>query len=191
MQERIYNISFVGPFASGKSTIIRRLEINQFEDDLPQTNSIDVSHFFLQVKDTSYDFKLWDIPGNLSFRNLMPMAIRKSNIVFLVYSLESSDNFESYKNEIYAWYAKIREIEPDVPLVLVANKNDLPTVISPDNQKEIKKYIKPRYYLEISAKTGLNFDCLTSCIQSIMSEEKEPLTVPSLDLSEKKKESCC
>ena len=107
---------------------------------------------------------IWDTTGQEKYRSITNLFINGSNIVILVYSIDSKSSFES----LDFWYNSVKEKleRQNFILSIVGNKGDL-TENEQVSEEEGKKFAKERnakFYL-VSAKedpNGINnlFDSL-------------------------------
>jgi len=151
---RTFKIGVMGPGAVGKSAVTLRFIQNAFvtdydptiEDSYRKVVTVDEHACLLEVLDTA---------GQEDFIALRSTWFTQSEGFIFVYSVVSRGTFENLNN-FYEEYCKIREDEP--PLVLVANKVDLPDrKVTTEEGKAMADKWKASYY-ETSAKTGDNVE---------------------------------
>lgn len=152
----LFKIVVLGEGAVGKTAVVTRFSHGFFRTDYKTTigsqfavKNIDITN----DAGTRYTVKLqiWDVAGQSRFQILRPMYYRGSSGGILVYDVTRRRTFIVLEE----WLEELEKaVGKKIPLVLVANKTDLPDrVIEPAEGKEFaEKHEMP--YLESSAKTG-------------------------------------
>ena len=102
-------------------------------------------------EDLTVKLQIWDVAGQSRFQILRPMYYRGSSGGILVFDVTRRRTFivlEEWLDELY------KAINKTIPIILVANKTDLPDrVVEPSEGREFAdRHNMP--YLESSAKTG-------------------------------------
>jgi len=169
---RTFKIGVMGPGAVGKSAVSLRFIQNAFvgdydptiEDSYRKVVTVDEHACLLEVLDTA---------GQEDFVALRSTWFTSSEGFIFVYSVTSRGSFENLAN-FYEEYLKIREDEP--PLVLVANKVDLPdNKVTTEEGQAIATKWKASYF-ETSAKTGDRVEeVFFACARKLLTR-KEPET---------------
>jgi len=173
---RTFKIGVMGPGAVGKSAVTLRFIQNAFvgdydptiEDSYRKVVTIDEHACLLEVLDTA---------GQEDFVALRSTWFTQSEGFIFVYSVASRSSFENLAN-FYEEYLKIREDEP--PLVVVANKVDLPDrkVTQEEGQATAAKW--KAAYFETSAKTGDKVEeVFYACARRLLNQ-KSPEPAPSV-----------
>lgn len=151
----LFKIVVLGEGAVGKTAIVTRFSHGFFRTDYKTTIG---SQFAVKNVDFNRDsgnvtvkLQIWDVAGQSRFQILRPMYYRGSSGGLLVFDVTRRRTFivlEEWLDELF------RAINKKIPLVLVANKTDLPDrVVEPSEGKEFAaKHDMP--YIESSAKTG-------------------------------------
>lgn len=151
----LFKIVVLGEGAVGKTAIVTRFSHGFFRTDYKTTIG---SQFAVKNVDIARDkgnvtvkLQIWDVAGQSRFQILRPMYYRGSSGGLLVFDVTRRRTFivlEEWLDELY------RAINKKIPLVLVANKTDLPDrVVEPSEGHEFAdKHDMP--YIESSAKTG-------------------------------------
>ena len=147
----------LGEGAVGKTAIVTRFSHGFFRTDYKTTIGSQFAVKNLDVADddgsgnTTVKLQIWDVAGQSRFQILRPMYYRGSSGGILVFDVTRRRTFivlEEWLKELETAVGK------KIPLILVANKTDLPDrVIEPAEGKEFAdSHDMP--YLESSAKTG-------------------------------------
>ncbi len=152
----LFKIVVLGEGAVGKTAVVTRFSHGFFRTDYKTTIGSQFAVKNIDITDNSgsrYTVKLqiWDVAGQSRFQILRPMYYRGSSGGILVYDVTRRRTFIVLEE----WLRELEKaIGKQIPLVLVANKTDLPDrVIEPsEGRKFADEHGMP--YLESSAKTG-------------------------------------
>ena len=148
-------VILLGDTGVGKTSIINRYINNKFDPDNDNTLSSSFSTKEVIKNDVLYRLNLWDTIGQEKYNAITNILIKGSNIVILVYSIDSFSSFEN----IDFWYNSVKDIlqEDKYILAIVGNKSDLikedEAVVS---EEEARNYAKGKnaFFKLISAKEG-------------------------------------
>lgn len=149
-------LTLVGLQNAGKTTLVNVISSGGFQEDTIPT----VGFNMRRVSKGNVVIKLWDIGGQPRFRSMWERYCRGvSSIVYVVDSADE-ENLPSAKEELQELMAK--PAVQGIPLLVLANKNDLPNALSSDSiiEKMGLKDIKDREVCcySISAKNSVNID---------------------------------
>jgi small GTP-binding protein len=116
-------IILLGNSGVGKTSIINRYINNKFE---PQNDTTLGSSFCTKeiIKDgIIYKLNLWDTTGQEKYHSITNLFIKGSNIVILVYSIDSLSSFEG----LNYWYQSLKDnlVGNQYVLSIVGSKSDL------------------------------------------------------------------
>jgi Ras-related protein Rab-6A len=145
-------VVFLGASGVGKTSLINRYILNDFDKDYSATVGIDFVTKPIQVRDRTVNLLFWDTAGQERFRSLIPFYIRDSSMAVIVYDVSNPQTFDEAK----AWHKTvISERGGDVVCILVGNKNDLERKVA---HEEVATFSKPLSIatIETCAKTGQN-----------------------------------
>ncbi|TFG10509.1 GTP-binding protein [Candidatus Thorarchaeota archaeon] len=152
----LFKIVVLGEGAVGKTAIVTRFSHGFFRTDYKTTIG---SQFAVKNIETpsmhgnrlTVKLQIWDVAGQSRFQILRPMYYRGSSGGLLVYDVSRRRTFIVLEE----WLDELRKaIGKDIPLVLVANKTDLPDrVVAPSEGREFAD-AHGMPYVESSAKTG-------------------------------------
>ena len=146
-------VILLGDTGVGKTSIINRYINNKFDPDNDSTLSSSFSTKEVIKNDVLYRLNLWDTIGQEKYNAITNILIKGSNIVILVYSVDSFSSFEN----IDFWYNNIKDIlqEDKYVLAIVGNKSDLinedESIVSEEEARNFAKG-KNAYFKLISAK---------------------------------------
>ena len=150
-----YKIIFVGDAGVGKTTIINRINDNEFQSAYDATIGVDFWPKKINFRGNEITLQIWDTAGQERYRGLIPSYVRNSSIVFIVFDITNRKTFES----IPKWIELIKSIEKKNILVLIGNKEDLKEKRKVEKKEgnELAKKNEIAYY-ELSAKKDNNND---------------------------------
>ena len=116
----------VGEHAVGKTSLIRRFVLDEFDDRYIVTLGAKVSkkEVFLENGDSpiQMDITIWDIMGARGFRELLREAyFHGAQGILAVCDCSRKETLD----ELDAWVEAVFKTIGEVPLVMVANKSDL------------------------------------------------------------------
>ena len=149
-----YKIIFVGDAGVGKTTIINRINDNEFQSAYDATIGVDFWPKKINFRGNEITLQIWDTAGQERYRGLIPSYVRNSSIVFIVFDITNRKTFES----IPKWIELIKSIEKNI-LVLIGNKDDLEEKreVEKKEGEDLAKKNEIAYY-ELSAKRDNNND---------------------------------
>ena len=150
-----YKIIFVGDAGVGKTTIINRINDNEFQSAYDATIGVDFWPKKINFKGNEITLQIWDTAGQERYRGLIPSYVRNSSIVFIVFDITNRKTFES----IPKWIELIKSIEKNNILVLIGNKEDLKEKreVEKKEGEDLAKENEMSYF-ELSAKRDNNND---------------------------------
>jgi small GTP-binding protein len=156
----------IGDAAVGKTSIRRRYLGKGFEREHLTTLGADFAATTKTVDNYQIKYQIWDLAGQPMFRNVLPRFFKGCFGALVIFDITRKDTFENLTNWIENLYKYSNR--GVVPVIILANKTDL------DEEREVtikeaKEFIKQlnkktkeheieNFFLETSAKTGLNID---------------------------------
>ncbi len=151
-------VCLVGDAGVGKTSLIRRFVVDQFDNKYIKTIGTKVSKKSISVHDKDHDRKvevvltIWDIMGQEGFRELLKDAyFTGANGIFAVCDITNKESM----HRLDGWLDRTYRIAGDVPISIMVNKIDLKEnrkLDGVDLEQFCKAYDSPCYYT--SAKTG-------------------------------------
>ncbi|KAJ4950133.1 hypothetical protein NE237_026965 [Protea cynaroides] len=144
----------LGDMGTGKTSLVLRFIKGQFFDY--QESTIGAAFFtqVLSLNEATVKFDIWDTAGQERYHSLAPMYYRGAAAAVVVYDISSIDSFIRAKK----WVQELqRQGNPNLVMVLVANKADLESKREVENE-EGEKYAQENglFFIETSAKTAQN-----------------------------------
>jgi len=204
--DKTYKIIIVGDSGVGKTNLLGRWSRNQYSSTHPLTLNVTLVEKSFKVNDTIIRVVIWDTAGQENFRSLTRSYFRGSHGAILVFDLSNANSF----SKVHKWLADLRDETENLQIILVGNKNDLPSRDISQEEALSVAHKNSLSYMETSAKSGSNvnkaFQMLLTDIHkvngSIIYEPNDSSLVSggntSIVLIEKphevvkqKKEGCC
>lgn len=113
----------VGESNVGKTTLLRRLERDEFLMQVPPTLNCDLITLRLRHNGKLFVISAWDTAGQERYQSLTSSYYRGVDGVVFVYDITSSDSFSRMKD---IWFPQAdQHLDLDVPRMLLGNKSDL------------------------------------------------------------------
>ncbi len=119
----------------GKTSLIQRYCTGRFDPMRTMTIGVDFHLYDLQIDQTPMRLVVWDMGGQERFAYARRAFYRGTRAVALVFD---ASNRASFYN-LTRWWREAREILHDVPMLLLANKIDLPRQVSCEEATQIAK----------------------------------------------------
>ena len=155
----------------GKTSLIRRFVLDEYDDRYIATLGAKVTKKELHTQDPNrgavdVTLILWDIWGNKNVRELLKDAYyHGAHGILAVCDVTRPETM----GELDAWAQAITSVAGDIPVCLLANKNDMPDRSL--KEPEIRKFSKERNWpsFQTSAKTGEHVeDAFGQIVQQIL-----------------------
>ncbi len=151
-----FKVCIVGDPMVGKTSLIKRFVYNMFSDKYMMTIGTNIYKKTIPYRGNTVHLMLWDVMGNAGFRNILKTAyFYGADGLFVVGDLTRPQTFESLPEWVSA---AIEGAEKELPLILLANKNDLEWKMTEDDVATWSADIFARNYHLTSAKTGENVE---------------------------------
>ena len=174
----LFKIVVLGEGAVGKTAIVTRFSHGFFRTDYKTTigsqfavKNIEIPSFDGSV--VTVKLQIWDVAGQSRFQILRPMYYRGASGGLLVYDVSRRRTFLALEE----WLSELNKaINKEIPLVLVANKTDLPDrVVEPSEGHEFADSHKMPY-VESSAKTGQGIvDIFEELAKKLVKDRENPV----------------
>ncbi|ORX38586.1 ADP-ribosylation factor family-domain-containing protein [Kockovaella imperatae] len=119
-------VTIVGLQASGKTSLVNVLGSDQWSEDVVPT----VAFNMRTVRKGNVTMKVWDVAGQPKFRGMWDRYCRGADAIIYVVDAADSKSIPTATSELHALIAL--PALATVPLLVLANKNDLPEAISVD-----------------------------------------------------------
>lgn len=117
-----FKLTVVGTAQAGKTSIIQRFTKNVFSSMTETTIGASfISQNIISTNGTPIKLNIWDTAGQERYHSLVPMYLRKSDIILIIYDLTEMN---SYKDVTYWYKTCLNVIQPSTSIYIIANKND-------------------------------------------------------------------
>lgn len=154
-----FKVLLVGEASVGKSSLIRRLLLDEFDEQYQATVGVDLSAAVIDIdEDEQVILTLVDLGGQKDFTDLRTYYYKDAHYSVLVYDIANHQSYDSLQSWYEGMQMALQRHEHDaLPGILVGNKADLDSQreVSPDKAREYAKSLGWDY-METSAKTGKN-----------------------------------
>ena len=173
----------IGDGAVGKTSLIKRFVVGNFDDKYVITIGAKTTAKRLEIskgdETTHLKLQIWDILGARSHAKIQKKAFKGADGAFLVLDLTRRETMYSFD----LWLHSLYEVTGEIPVVVLANKNDLEPNFEPDRIQELADDYGIPYYLT-SAKTGENLDDAFNTLGEMMIKPWAGVKIrPRLDMS--------
>ena len=155
----IFKVCLVGDPEVGKTSLVRRYVLDQFDDNYILTIGAKVMKKTVVVNHEGRDFNvtllLWDIMGQKHYKIIESVALE--NVVGGLVVCDRTRK-PTFKNLSY-WIDAIWKISPGIPLILLGNKSDLQDQleVAEEEMGKLSENHTSTWYMT-SAKTGNNVE---------------------------------
>jgi small GTP-binding protein len=176
-------ICVIGDAAVGKTSLIKRFIKDEFDDKYLLTIGVKVStkdlKMELEKEEIDLTLQIWDIVGQSGFSKIQNQAYDSASGALLVLDLSRKETLKTFD----LWLSSLYKIAGEVPVVVLANKNDLePEFGNKEIEEKVIDYGFP--YCLTSAKTGENVNEAFNELGDMMIRPWEAVkSRPKLELS--------
>lgn len=195
--EITYSLITLGNSGVGKTSVLKRLAHDKFEENMLSTIGFGLSTKMVTLKNgKQLNLKLIDTAGQEQYRALGKTYFKNSDCVLFVFSLNDKQSFE----DIQTWLQTFNDANAEYdfnklyPAILIGNKSDLEHVV---NEEEIKKFTKENKfyaYKEISCKDKIGFelffDDIAEMLNKVYGKKKNKQNIKLTAKHKEKSKSC-
>ena len=150
-----FKVIVIGNSGVGKTCLTTKATKNIFLDNRQSTIGFEFFSFMIKIENKIIKLQIWDTCGQETYRSLISNFYKTSSLAFIIYSITDRKSFD----DIEKWIKELRtNCSPDVKIFLIGNKNDLEEfrIISKLEGENLCKKLGFEYFIETSAKTGIN-----------------------------------
>ncbi|MFX0168215.1 MAG: Rab family GTPase [Candidatus Hodarchaeota archaeon] len=133
----------------GKTTLLRRYVEGTYEHSTLTVGS-DFASKTVNMNHTEIQAIFWDFGGEPRFRMLFPSFCNGAHGAVLVFDISRFVTF----NSLEEWLTLIREVEPNIPIILIGSKCDLNRSVDFDTAQAFADSHKIESYFEVSAQSN-------------------------------------
>jgi small GTP-binding protein len=173
MEEFVRKICICGDPSVGKTSLIRRFVVGQFNEKYISTLGTVVSkkNIYVQDKDSEVKLLIWDISGQAEFKRIHASAFRDATGAIIVCDITRPET----ARHTYSWISNLYEYAgKKIPVIILTNKIDL-AESKLNFVNNIKTILDDNQYpvYPTSAKTGRNVEMVFRTLaESILNNGK-------------------
>ena len=153
--EHLIKVLMLGDTAVGKTNFIFRFVEGRFSDTYISTIGFDCKATIVTLPNTKKSVKIqvWDTAGQERYMSLNKNLFLRVQGIVLLYDVTRVETY----NHVELWLKSIKEMNENIPIVLVGNKVDLEEnkVVTTQQGQDLSKKYKIDFF-EASAKDGTN-----------------------------------
>jgi small GTP-binding protein len=147
-------ICMLGSFAVGKTSLVRRFVENMFSDKYLTTIGVKIEKKIIRFEKEEVTLIVWDIAGENGYHHINSTYMRGMGGYLLV----ADKTRMSTLNTALEIQAKVQQVYPDIPYILLINKMDLTGQWDIEDSAIEKLKSEGRDIIMTSAKTGQNVE---------------------------------
>ena len=168
------DIVIVGDGSVGKSALISKYAVNDFQAKYIVTVGIDYYQKEEEINNEKIKVKIWDTAGQERYQGLAKSFYKYGNGIILTYDVTNRESFNNLKK----WIDSIMNFKKEnATIIIVGNKIDLSRQVSKEDAVELARRNRYKYF-ETSAKTGKGVnECFLYLINKIINHQDEEDTI--------------
>ncbi|MFX1446096.1 MAG: Rab family GTPase [Promethearchaeota archaeon] len=162
-------VIIIGEAGVGKTSLVKKFISGHFSSDYRA--SIGTNMFIKEIEVHSNDkidkisIHLWDIAGQERWIKMRNMYYKGSQAALIVGDLSRKRTFEQIEK---FWFPDLTTHCGNIPIILIANKNDLNHEITQQELETLVKNLNASSVLYTSAKTGMNVEFAFNSISKLV-----------------------
>jgi small GTP-binding protein len=156
----------------GKTSLIERYCTYKFDPRRDMTIGVDFHLYDIKIEQMPLRLVVWDLGGQERFSFARRAFYRGTQAIGLIFDVSNRASFYN----LMRWWRETREFAPDIPLLLLANKTDLPRQISHEESRQVAQaWNTPFFESSCSSGEGVNefFEALASQAWQYARKKKE------------------
>ena len=168
-------IILIGEPKAGKTSLLKRLKDNSFDEDEAQTDGVNIEDiefgqcdtFKEQVSIHDITGHFWDFGGQEIMNATHQFFLTKRSVYVLVLdSRKDANNSE----QIRTWLQRVKATGGKSPVIVLANQIDINHGFGFENQRELQEEfnLKEEDFIKVSCKTDENIDILKKRLAEII-----------------------
>jgi len=157
-------IILIGEPKAGKTSLLKRLKDNSFNENEVQTDGINIEEIafgqFVTFKQQKSLHKItghfWDFGGQEIMNAIHQFFLTKRSIYVLV--LDARKDFDN-TTQIRHWTKRVRATGGDSPIIVLANQIDVNPSFGFENERELREeFPQIKCFIKVSCKTNENIE---------------------------------
>ncbi|TFF87914.1 MAG: GTP-binding protein, partial [Promethearchaeota archaeon] len=148
-----FKIVVIGEPGVGKTSLVKRFVSGFFSKEYKASIGTNMYIKRLNLGNLEVLLSLWDIAGQEQWASMRHKYYKGSQGAFIVGDVSREITFKKIKS---FWNKDLREYCPEIPVILIANKDDLQKEIKKQEIKKIGDEIHSTQIIFTSAKSGDN-----------------------------------
>ena len=181
-----YKIIVVGNTAVGKTCLTAKATKDVFYEEYMTTIGFDYFNYIMKINGNMMKLQIWDTCGQEVYRSLISNFYRSSALAVIVYAINDRKSFD----DLDVWLKQIKANSScDLKMILIGNKADLEEErhVSFEEGKKFAIENNFVFFMETSAKTGLNAKKLFTDIGISLYKDRIKMLQSSAITEEKEK----
>ncbi|NVM04169.1 MAG: GTP-binding protein [Candidatus Helarchaeota archaeon] len=175
MSEYVFKIIIIGDPAVGKTSLINRFIQDTFEADYKETIGTNILRKTVTFEKDTINLTLWDIAGQERWTDMRHVYYQGSSGCIMVYDVSRPITFKHIEDY---WFTDFKNFckEEKVPVILVANKNDMPAKLKRVDSfegNELGGRVSAFRFLETSALTGQNVEEAFKALSKVLVAQEQ------------------
>jgi small GTP-binding protein len=154
--KRVYKIIVAGDGGIGKTTLLKKFCDGEYKENQRLTIGMSIFVKLAKIDSKKVSLQIWDFGGQNQFRFLLNTYVSGAIGAILGFDMKRRKSFLDLKK----WIELLRSFNPNIPIVLIATKNDLgyhPT-LSPEAAKNFVRANDLLTFTETSSKENYNVE---------------------------------
>jgi internalin A len=161
-------IILVGQGGVGKSSLVKRLMHDEFDENETKTEGIDILRWSLPTKDGSDPVRLniWDFGGQEIMHATHRFFLTNRSLYLLVLDGRKGAS----ESNIQYWLEIIQSYGGNSPIIIVINKSDEQVLALDETRLKLDYAANLRCFIQTSARSGKGMDALKAAIREQLGE---------------------
>lgn len=157
-EENSHLILLIGDARVGKTTLVHKLQTNEYNDNYIPTNGLDVVTINIARDDDAFIIRFWDTGGDkIGLGDGYYNA--SAAIAVIMFDVTNKKSFDHVR-----WYHRdLRRVKPHIPIILIGNKTDeydyKDGCVSFDEATDLANELN-MLYVPVSIKNEVDIKCL-------------------------------
>jgi internalin A len=167
-------IILIGDPKSGKTSLLRRLKDDTFDENEAQTDGINIEDiqfgecktFKAQTSLHQLTAHFWDFGGQEIMNATHQFFLTNRSVYLLVLDARKDTDIAS---QIRQWVKRIKTTGGSSPIIVVANQADVNAGFGFSNESDLQKeFPEIRHFIKISCKTGVGIDEIKNKLEGLI-----------------------